>query len=201
MVFGSPEAIREFGILEGDLPADAALPETFRELHTEYGALRMSGERHKATRANFGKVLGRSALTHYTPYSSKVDEGFREGELLEKRTLQPGYDCRQFCLKALFQLFLGTVPPQDIMEKMYFYNEGLLALGKLSPEFTEGKKALEDLQEFCLKHFRTVRAGEARRPRVLLPEAVQPGHGRKRRPLYRRAGGSHDDSHDMGSVH
>ena len=44
------------------------------------------------------------------------------------------------------------------MEKMYFYNEGLLALGKLSPEFTEGQKALEDLQEFCLKHFRTVRA-------------------------------------------
>ena len=158
VVFGSPEAIREFKEFEGDLPADAALPETFRELHTEYGALRMSGERHKATRANFGKVLGRSALTHYTPILAKLTRDFVKGELLEKGTLQPGYDCRQFCLKALFQLFLGTVPPQDIMEKMYVYNEGLLALGKLSPEFTEGQKALEDLQEFCLKHFRTVRA-------------------------------------------
>ena len=158
VVFGSPEAIREFKEFEGDLPADAALPETFRELHTEYGALRMSGERHKATRANFGKVLGRSALTHYTPILAKLTRDFVKGELLEKGTLQPGYDCRQFCLKALFQLFLGTVPPQDIMEKMYSYNEGLLALGKLSPEFTEGQKALEDLQEFCLKHFRSVRA-------------------------------------------
>ena len=44
------------------------------------------------------------------------------------------------------------------MEKMYFYNEGLLALGKISPEFTAGQKALEELQEYCLKHYRTVRA-------------------------------------------
>jgi len=41
------------------IPGDAALPETFRELHTQYGALRQSGAKHKATRAVFGKVLGR----------------------------------------------------------------------------------------------------------------------------------------------
>jgi cytochrome P450 len=158
VVFGSAEAIREFKEFEGDLPADAALPETFRELHTEYGALRMSGERHKATRANFGKVLGRAALTSYTPILSKLTRDFVTGDLLEKGTIQPGFDCRQFCLKALFQLFLGTVPPQETMEKMYFYNEGLLALGKISPEFTAGQKALEELQEYCLKHYRTVRA-------------------------------------------
>ena len=102
---------------------------------------------HKATRANYGKVLGRSALTHYTPILAKLTR-FREGELLEKGTLQPGYDCRQFCLKALFQLFLGTVPPQDIMEKMRLQRR-VACLREASPEFTEGQKALEDLQEFA----------------------------------------------------
>ena len=75
-----------------------------------------------------------------------------------KGTLQPGYECRQFCLRSLFELFIGTVPPEDTMMKMYDYNEGLLALGKLSPEFSGGKQALEDLTEFILKHYRTVRA-------------------------------------------
>ena len=67
IVFGGRDAVREFLTFEGELPADEALPETFRELHTEYGALRMTGSRHAATRANFGKVLGRAALESYAP--------------------------------------------------------------------------------------------------------------------------------------
>ena len=39
IVFGSREAVREFLKFEGELPADEALPETFRELHTEYLSL------------------------------------------------------------------------------------------------------------------------------------------------------------------
>ena len=72
--------------------------------------------------------------------------------------LQPGYDCRQHCLATLFELFVGVVPPEDVMDLMYAYNEGLLALGKISPEFEEGKKALERLTAFVLKHYRTVKA-------------------------------------------
>lgn len=47
VVFGSTEAIEEYRAFEASLPADEALPETFRELHTAYGALRQSGAQHK----------------------------------------------------------------------------------------------------------------------------------------------------------
>ena len=45
------------------------------------------------------------------------------------------------------------------MDRMYAYNEGLLALGKLSPEFEDGQKALDELTEFC----RNATAPSARR--------------------------------------
>ena len=41
------------------------------------------------------------------------------------------------------------------MDRMYAYNEGLLALGKLSPEFEDGQKALDELTGF-VKRYRTV---------------------------------------------
>jgi len=187
VVFGSREAVEEFREFETSLPADAALPETFRTLHTKYGALAQSGEEHVATRANFSKVLGRSALEYYTPKLATMTKEFVLGELLvgglgtsggmrggkdetkdktheppsselKPSKLQPGYDLRQFCLKSLFVLFLGVVPPEPLMNEMYAYNEGLLALGKLSPEFEDGQKALGKLTEFVEKHYRTVKA-------------------------------------------
>ena len=158
IVFGSRAAVEEYKTFESTLPADAALPETFRELHTQYGALRQSGEEHKATRANFSAVLGRSALAHYAPILARQTRDFVQGDLASRGTLQPGYDLRQFCLRSLFELFIGSVPPESLMDRMYAYNEGLLALGKLSPEFEDGQKALDELTEFCLKHYRTVRA-------------------------------------------
>ena len=199
IVFGSREAVEAFREFEASLPADAALPETFRELHTAYGALRQSGAEHEATRANFGRVLGRAALERYAPVLARQTRDFVLGEVLEgkcgnsggflteqqKRTLtregrittsedgvvtriasdetatpklQPGYDLRQFCLRSLFELFLGVTPPEALMNEMYAYNEGLLALGKLSPEFEEGQKALKTLLEYVEKHYRTIRA-------------------------------------------
>jgi len=158
IVFGSKQSIEEYKMFEASLPADEALPETFRDLHTAYGALRQSGAQHKATRANFGKVLGRAALVHYTPIIARQTRDFVQGEVLEKGSLQPGYDCRQFCLRSLFELFIGVVPPEDTMMKMYDYNEGLLSLGKFAKEYTGGKKALEDLTEYIEKHYRTIRA-------------------------------------------
>ena len=199
IVFGSREAVEAFREFEASLPADAALPETFRELHTAYGALRQSGAEHEATRANFGRVLGRAALERYAPILARQTRDFVLGEVFagkcgnsggflteqQKRTLQregritvsedgvvtriasdetatpklqPGYDLRQFCLRSLFELFLGVTPPEALMNEMYAYNEGLLALGKLSPEFEEGQKALKTLLEYVEKHYRTIRA-------------------------------------------
>lgn len=44
----------------------------------------------EATRANFGKVLGRAALAHYAPIIARQTRDFVQGELMAKSTLQPG---------------------------------------------------------------------------------------------------------------
>ena len=84
IVFGSRAAVEEYKTFESTLPADAALPETFRELHTQYGALRQSGEEHKATRANFSAVLGRSALARYAPILARQTRDFVQGDLASR---------------------------------------------------------------------------------------------------------------------
>ena len=58
-----------------------------RELHTEYGALRMSGERHKATRIiRFSGDL----RSRVHPYLAKLTRDFVKGELLEKGRFSRG---------------------------------------------------------------------------------------------------------------
>ena len=81
IVFGSREAVEAFREFEASLPADAALPETFRELHTAYGALRQSGAEHEATRANFGRASGRAALERYAPIGAPDAPDFVLGEV------------------------------------------------------------------------------------------------------------------------
>ena len=169
IVFGSREAVREFLKFEGELPADEALPETFRELHTEYGALRMTGSRHAATRANFGKVLGRAALESYAPAIGERTREFvedvarRSGK--ETSSFRPGAECVDFALDLLFELFLGHVPEAKYKDAMKAYNGGLLSLGKWSSEFKAGKLALEDLTSYVEAHYRGVKArGELDRP-------------------------------------
>ena len=164
IVFGGRDAVREFLTFEGELPADEALPETFRELHTEYGALRMTGSRHAATRANFGKVLGRAALESYAPAIGEKTRDFVE-RLRGKETFRPGAECVDFALDLLFELFLGHVPEAKYKDAMKAYNGGLLSLGKWSSEFKAGKLALEDLTSYVEAHYRGVKArGELDRP-------------------------------------
>ena len=101
IVFGSASAIEEFKTFEHLLPADAGLPETFRVLHTEYGALRQSGEKHKATRANFKRILGLNALEKYLPQIEKRTEAF-VAELKTRGKFSPGADCKKFASETLF---------------------------------------------------------------------------------------------------
>ena len=166
IMFGSREAIQEYRAFEGTLSADEALPETFRELHTPYGALRQSGEQHKATRANFAKVLGRAALTAYVPEIARLTSDFVEHELRSSLALRPGADCKRFALRTLFALFLGTTPPPHIVDAMYDYNAGLLSLGKWTEEFKKGRAALELLTEYCQSYYQQARAeGQLDEPR------------------------------------
>ena len=167
VVFGSKDAVREFLTFEAELPADEALPETFRELHTEYGALRMSGKRHQATRANFKRVLGRFALETYAETIGERTRAFVEDLSGRSRSkseengekvvsFRPGVECVDFALDLLFELFLGHVPDERYKRAMVAYNAGLLSLGKWSPEFKSGRTALDELVKYCENHFRSV---------------------------------------------
>ena len=156
IAFGSKEAVEEFKSFEASLPADEALPETFRELHTEYGALKQSGAKHKATRKNFARVLGREALETYVPEIAMRTEEF-VNKLEQRKVLLPGKDIKRFALKTLFYLFLGKVPEDDILEEMYLYNAGLLSLGKFDPTFKKGESALEKLTQYVLAYYLEVK--------------------------------------------
>jgi len=159
VVFGSKESVREFMTFEGDLPADEALPETFRELHTNYGALRMSGAQHQATRANFGRVLGRAALEAYAPViGARTREFVRSITKAKQSTFAPGRACVDFSLDLLFELFCGHVPEAKYKRAMLAYNGGLLSLGKWTPEFKAGKRALEELTTYVRDDYRRVKS-------------------------------------------
>jgi len=159
VVFGSRDAVSEFKSFESALPADEALPETFRELHTAYGALRQSGREHKATRANFSKVLGRAALASYAPVVAEDVRAFVEEKAKEK-TMRAG-DIKRFALELLFELFIGHVPDERYIQAMYAYNAGLLSLGKFSAEYKKGKQALEELLAYIEAHYRDIKASGA----------------------------------------
>jgi len=161
IAFGSKEAVEEFKSFEASLPADEALPETFRELHTEYGALKQNGAKHKATRKNFGRVLGREALETYVPEIATRTEEF-VNKLEQRKVLFPGKDIKRFALKTLFYLFLGKVPEDDILEEMYLYNAGLLSLGKFDPTFKRGESALEKLTQYVLAYYLEVKKDDAK---------------------------------------
>ena len=162
IAFGSKEAVEEFKSFEGSLPADEALPETFRTLHTEYGALKQSGKKHKATRKNFSKVLGREALESYVPDIATRTEEFVNKLKERKAPLFVGKDIKRFALKTLFYLFLGKVPEDDILEEMYLYNAGLLSLGKFDPTFKKGESALEKLTKYVLEYYLEIKKDEVK---------------------------------------
>ena len=162
IAFGSKEAVDEFKSFEASLPADEALPETFRELHTEYGALKQSGAKHKATRKNFSRVLGREALETYVPEIAMRTEEFVNKLEQRKVPLFLGKDIKRFALKTLFYLFLGKVPEDSIIEEMYLYNAGLLSLGKFDPTFKKGESALEKLTQYVLEYYLEIKKDEAK---------------------------------------
>ena len=162
IAFGSKEAVEEFKSFERSLPADEALPETFRTLHTEYGALKQSGKKHKATRKNFSKVLRREALESYVPDIATRTEEFVNKLKERKAPLFLGKDIKQFALKTLFNLFLGKVPEDDILEEMYLYNAGLLSLGKFDPTFKKGESALEKLTKYVLEYYLEIKKDEVK---------------------------------------
>lgn len=163
IVFGSREAVREYKEFEHELAADEALPETFRELHTAYGALRQSGREHKATRGNFSRVLGRRALEAYAPVVGARTKAFAERMSAndgEKTTMRAG-EIKRFALETLFELFIGHVPEERYLKAMYAYNAGLLSLGKFSAEYKRGKAALEELRAYIEGYYRDIKRSGA----------------------------------------
>ena len=141
-------------------------------------ALKQSGKKHKATRKNFSKVLGREALESYVPDIATRTEEFVNKLKERKAPLFVGKDIKRFALKTLFYLFLGKVPEDDILEEMYLYNAGLLSLGKFDPTFKKGESALEKLTKYVLEYYLEIkRRGKVKRTRTLFLKTVLGGDG------------------------
>ena len=118
--------------------------------------------KHKATRKNFSRVLGREALETYVPEIAMRTEEFVNKLEQRKVPLFLGKDIKRFALKTLFYLFLGKVPKDSIIEEMYLYNAGLLSLGKFDPTFKKGESALEKLTQYVLEYYLEIKKDEAK---------------------------------------
>ena len=68
----------EFKSFEASLPADEALPETFRELHTEYGALKQSGTKHQSDSEELFESVGKRGFGNVRAGNRDANGGIRK---------------------------------------------------------------------------------------------------------------------------
>lgn len=159
VMIGGVENVQEFLKIEPKITT-SSLPETFVKLHTEYGALNMSGEKLRTTRANLGKVLGPAAMKAYLPVIEDCSERFMDEVLTTKRmALTP--DLERLCIQMYAEMLLGRTIPEDLQADFRTYNDGLVGLLPLDVPFTafgKGSRALERLLAFITAHIEEVEA-------------------------------------------
>ncbi|MFN9646120.1 MAG: cytochrome P450 [Cyanobacteriota bacterium] len=157
-VVGGPAAVEEFMARERVI-AESSLPASFQTLHTPYGALNQSGDRHRATRAGYQPLFMSSALESYLPVlnrslTSFTDQIAREGCTFIAR------DGKTLCLNMFAELFAGEALSPAEVEAFITYNNALLSLSPWLPSFRRGMKALKDLRDGMRRRLERFQRGE-----------------------------------------
>ena len=173
IVFGSRAAVEEYKTFESTLPADAALPETFRELHTQYGALRQAVRGTKPPAPTSPRCWA-DPRSRTTRPSSRARRAIScRATSRRAGRFSRGTTSVSFVSDRSFSSSSAPSRPKTLMDRMYAYNEGLLALGKLSPGvrgWPESPGRAHRVLSETLPH--RPRAGQADRPRVLFPRPL-----------------------------
>lgn len=138
-----------------------SLPDTFVELHTEWGALNMDSteEMFKEARVLFGDVLSSvEAVEQYSKAADKeIDAYVNElAERVKENPDQPIYlspELKSLCLQIFSKIFSGKGLTSKQEQQFIDYNSALLSLSKNQEGYKKGKEALESLRLEMLDRF------------------------------------------------
>lgn len=169
---------RKTVIVGGDLVEDfikaekeitkSALPDTFSQLHTEYGTMNQAGAKHMNTRSNLIKgALCEEAFQAFLPIIQR-----RCLELVEKvakqKTMRVAKELKDWSVKLFSELFAGEPFGDEALKWLYQYNEGLYALLPFKLPFTafgRGFKAKDQLVQMLKERLEKLKAsGDIEKP-------------------------------------
>ena len=130
----------------------AALPDTFMELHTPYGALNLDSTDvlHQQARVFFATTLGKNALAYYADFLEREMEAYVE-QMAQKVRANPEHEfflvpeLSDFCLQLFAKMYSGEGLTAEQVTLFRDYNSGLLAPTRSSKAFQKGFDAMNQL--------------------------------------------------------
>ncbi|KAL7483069.1 hypothetical protein ACHAW6_008736 [Cyclotella cf. meneghiniana] len=141
-----------------------ALPDTFLELHTKWGALNMDSTQpeFKEVRKLFGDVLSsREALEQYSEAADKEISEYVNNlaERVRQNPDKPIYlvpEIKSLCLQIFSKIFSGQGLTEEQEQQFNDYNDALLSISKATNQYKKGKQALDDLTVEMIRRFRSL---------------------------------------------
>lgn len=187
VVVGGQEAVREF-VQEREAEAKVIypdLPESFRELHTEWSSLNMDStqERFKEARGLFKDMLqAPEARSFYVTTILPEIEAYADG-VLERVKADPGEELmlvpelKELCLQIFSRIFSGEGLTKEQVQMFLDYNSSLLTISKNTKEFKNGRNALDKLSAEMLRRFHIMEAKAAQGENIFVFECFKKAKG------------------------
>jgi cytochrome P450 len=162
VVVGGPEAVQEFITSKETTHKviHAALPDTFMELHTEWGSLQLDSTAlmHQQARDLFADVLGPKARQTYAPFVEEQLDAYM-ANLVERVQQNPTTiiylpkELKELNLQIYARIFSGQGLTPRQVQLFQDYNAGLLALSKQTKTWKKANAALEELLQEMERRF------------------------------------------------
>jgi len=139
VLIGSKVAVKEFLRIESTV-SETSLPPALVQLHTPYSALNQKGERLKASRLVYQKVLNREAQLVYWPQiKTKISESIAQIPASSGMNLMSSI--RPTILDLFFEIWAGTNANEERTKFFTDFNAGLLSTNTLDLPWTAFGKA------------------------------------------------------------
>ena len=163
---GGHEAVKEFisGAERQNEVTNPALPPSFVNLHTKWGALNMpiTDPMFKEVRLLFGDVLSsREAQEQHAAIAERIIQDYVD-QLVERVKADPNQpiylvsELKSLCLQTFSKKFSGQGLTKEQEQQFIDYNAALLSLSTNSKQYKKGEAALNSLRDEMLKRFRAL---------------------------------------------
>lgn len=186
VIIGGKEAISEFvsGTELKSKVIHAALPDTFKELHTKWGTLNLDSTDtlHKEARSLFSEIFSRDALESYLPVIEESLEVYVQSiveriETNPQEEIQIVQELKELCLQIFSKVFSGAELTKEQVQMFDDYNSALLALPFEKKKIEKGRDALKTLKSEMLSRYKNFQAGNADPALAFYSKRVQDAFG------------------------